>query len=178
MRQALVAYPNLYKLSADPLDKHLPHNGGLRPFRDHAVTLAQEQATRQLQELQRDIPNIHPEEAKARKSHIMQLLRRIARGRPTHLQAIRTADGSISVDPQVMANTLKDHWSGLSSARHMRETLFKNGFRKISPLMRALCPNRLFLPMIMIAGWSQKRTSSLPLVALRIHPRDLMAFLF
>ena len=124
MRQALVAYPNLYKLSADPLDKHLPHNGGLRPFRDHAVTLAQEQATRQLQELQRDIPNIHREEAKARKNHIMQLLRRIAPGRPTHLQAIRTADGSISVGPQVMANTLKDHWSGVFSARHMRETSF------------------------------------------------------
>ena len=119
--QALVAYPNLYKLSADPLDKHLPHNGGLRPFRDHAGILAQEQATRQLQELQRDIPNTHPEEAKTRKSHIMQLLRRIAPGHPTHLQAIRTADGPISADPQVMANTVKAHWSGVSFARHMRE---------------------------------------------------------
>ena len=115
----------LYKLSSDPLDKHLPHHGVLRLFRDHAVTLAQEQATRHPQELQRDIPNIHPEEAKARKSHIMQFLRRITPGCPIHLQAIRTADGSISVGPQVMANTLKDHWSGVSSARHMHETFFK-----------------------------------------------------
>ena len=124
MRQAPVAYPKVYKLSADPLDKHLPHNWGLRPFWDHAVTLAQEQATRQLQELHRGTSPIFtlrkPKLARA----IMQLLRSIAPGRPTHLQAIRTADGSISADPQVMANTLKDHWPGVCSSRHMHETLF------------------------------------------------------
>ena len=77
-----------------------------------------------------------------------------------------------------MAKTLRNTGLEFFPLDTGMEHYSKNGFRKISPLMRALCLNRLLFPLIMIAGWAQKRTSSLPLAALRIHPRALMAFLF
>ena len=177
MCQALVAYANLYKLSADPLDKHLPHNGGLRPFRDHVVTLVQEQATRQLQEFQRDIPNTlkKPKRARAILCNSFAVSPQAAR-LISRQSAQRMAPSQLTPRswPTLSRITGLEFFPLDTCMKHY----LKNGFRKISPLMRALYPNRLFLPMIMIAGWSQKRTSSLPLIALRIHPRDLTAFLF
>ena len=111
IKKAIDAYPHLATLVNNPYSSQMLQRDGLRPIRDHATTFARERAIRQLQALQQDAHSLTPAEAQARRSHIMQTLRRIAPGKATSLQAVQAADGTVSANPQLMASALRTHWS-------------------------------------------------------------------
>ena len=119
IKKSIDAYPLLATLVNNPYSSPIPQRDGLRPIRDHAITLARERAIRQLQALQQDAHSLTPAEAQARRSHIMQTLRRIAPGKATSLQAIQAADGTVSANPQLMADALRTHWSHVFCKRRL-----------------------------------------------------------
>ena len=116
-----LTYPTLSAFATNPLSPR--QNNGLRAFKDHANLLAKDNAITQLRSLQQEIQDLYQDEVKARKNHMMRILRRLSPGRPTHLQAVQTGDGSVTTDPALMANALRKHWSKVFCARRLHESL-------------------------------------------------------
>ena len=133
MKAALRAYPVLLTITASPLSSSLVSSGRIALYRDHAVQLAREDAINRLQELHQDLPNLDLSEATKRRGHIMQLLRRVSPGRPTHLQAVQLADGSVSTDPDRMATALRSHWAPVFSSRRGHPRLFRQWLEEDLP---------------------------------------------
>ena len=121
IKKAIDAYPLLATLVNNPYTSQILQRDSLRPIRDHAITLARERAIRQLQALQQDAHSFTLAEAQARRSHIMQTLRRIAPGKAISLQCIQAADGTVSANPQLMADALRTHWSQVFCKRRIHK---------------------------------------------------------
>ena len=109
----------------------------LSPFRQHAVTLARDNAIQELRTLQQDLPALSTDEASHRRGRIHLLLRRISPGRASSIPAVCNAQGRVVTDPESMAAALRDHWRRVFDRTRVDEGLLDRWLSDESPHLRA-----------------------------------------
>ena len=111
MRLCALAYPLLatYVPVEDP---NARLHARMAQIKDHALQLAKESVTTELQELQRPASDVAAEGTyQQRKEHILTKLKRTLPGSTTSIAAMQVSDNCVTSDPDQIALALQQHWS-------------------------------------------------------------------
>ncbi len=102
-------YPYI-KTVVDPCNPNTHLTQQFKVLQQHAVTLARENITEDLQELPQTTLDKHDYKHNIRKNNILSQIRRIQPGSTTTMGAIDREDGSFATDPEEIAKELTTHW--------------------------------------------------------------------
>ena len=103
-------------------------------LRAHAMQLAHASITDDILSLQNAREGEQSENYKRRKEHILTKLKRAAPGATASLNAVRTADGTITADTSAIASTLRDHWGHTFQGQPIDEGLLQQWLHSLPHL--------------------------------------------
>ena len=109
MEECAKAYPNITTY-VHPSNPEARLSSGCMRLRDHAVMLARQQITEEV-ETMRDTAVTESDAGTAhrRKNSILAKLKRLLPGSPNSFMAVQTENGEVAADPEKMAEALRRH---------------------------------------------------------------------
>ena len=111
MYRKYLEYPHIGTF-VDPRDPNACYSTGFQKMLDHAVTLAKQNITEELQDIQRQCKEDNNNyKTTTRKNNVLAHLKRLTPGSCTTIGAIETIDGTYATDPDSIAKELAAHWS-------------------------------------------------------------------
>ena len=132
LRKCVQAYPHLISL-AHPDDPNSRLGTGLQAVRQHAIELARTAVADDIHKLYRDRQQLDEMQRTVRRDSIQLRLKRLVPGAASALNAVCTADGSITTEPVAMADALRSHWGPTFAARAVDGDMLTAWLQEVYP---------------------------------------------
>jgi exonuclease III len=132
LRKCVQAYPHLISL-AHPDDPNSRLGTGLQAVRQHAIELARTAVADDIHKLYRDRQQLDEMQRTVRRDSIQLRLKRLVPGAASALNAVCTADGSITTEPVAMADALRSHWGPTFAARAIDGDMLNAWLQEVYP---------------------------------------------
>lgn len=102
----------------------------LSDIREEVVLAAKAGVRKDIEDLQRDLPELEQQEADRRRGQIMRKLVKLVPGRGNTVTAVQLADGTISSAPLEVAAAIKEHWAEVFRARPTEPSAMEAAFAR------------------------------------------------